>query len=154
MARTNRDSRHKRQSWSDNPIVSSSVAALRQAMAPALDWCRLQKNIINKFNDKGRPEHVVEWEDFQCSVTQDGDRSRKSSKDGERSEVHFTITYLKPLRLQIGNILVHPTFGWMKIEGFDGMNEVGLTTARAIGINATEDVIDGDFIRPVPPTIF
>lgn len=151
---TKRDSRNKRQSWSSNPLVSQSDAALKQAVAPFLDWARLQKNIINKFNDKGRPDHVTEWEDFQCIITQDGDRSRNATAGGDRSDVHFTVMYLAPVELQIGNILHHEKFGLMKITGFNGLTNVGLTSARAVGLNATADVEDGDSIRNVQEDIF
>ena len=118
--KTSNDPRHARQSWENNPLVSGSDAALVQAVSPMLDWARLQKNIVNKFNDKGRPENVVEWVE----------------------------------RLHIGDILVHRTFGAMKIEGFNGLTEMGLTSARAVGINAGEDIEDGEAIRNEPREIF
>lgn len=152
--KTSNDPRHSRQSWANNPLVSSSDAALAQAVYPMLDWARLQKNVVNKFNDKGRPENIVEWSDFQCIITQDGDRSRRATAGGDQSQVHFTVMYLKPLKLQIGDILVHRTFGAMKIEGFNGLTEMGLTSARAVGINAGEDIEDGEAIRNEPREIF
>lgn len=148
------DPRRKRQAWATNPLISCSDAALAQAFAPMQDWALLQKNVVNKFNDKGRPENIVEWDDFPCIIIQDGDRSRSSSAGGDRSEVYFTIQYLKPLKLQIGNILKHRTFGWMKVVGFNGLTEMGLTSARAVGINAGEDVEDGEIIRNDPRELF
>lgn len=149
-----KDSRNGRQDWETNPIIYGNDAALRQAVAPVLDWARLQKNIISKFNDKGRPENVTEWEDFQCVITQDGDRTRQATSSGDRSEAHFTVMYLAPAKLQIGNILWHRTFGKMKITGFNGLGAVGLLTARAVGLDATESIEDGDVIRPVQKDIY
>lgn len=148
-----RDSRTKRQSWKDNPLIGSSDAALVQAVAPVLDWARLQKNIINKFNDKGRPDHVVEWTDFQCIIVMDGSRSRKQTASGDRSDVRFKVMYLKPTKLQIGDIIYHETFGMMKIDGFDGLTNLGLTTATAVGLGGGESVEDGEAIRNEPFTI-
>lgn len=83
MARTNRDSRRKRQDWATNPVITGGSAALMQAVAPVLDWARWQKNIINKFDDKGRPDHKVEWVDFQCIITP-MERSRSATAGGDR----------------------------------------------------------------------
>lgn len=152
MAKTNRDSRKKRQDWATNPLISVGVAALVQAVAPVLDWARLQKNIINKFDDKGRPDHKVEWEDFQCIITPE-ERSRRATAGGDRSTQNFNVICLKPSTLQIGDILVHRTFGSMKIISFDGMTDVGLTSAKAIGLNAGSDVEDGEAIRNKQPDI-
>lgn len=152
MARTNRDSRKSRQDWATNPMTSCGASALIQAVAPVLDWARLQKNVVNKFNDKGRPEHIVEWEDFQCIIIPD-DRSRSSTGTGDRSTQHFDVMYLKPSKLQIGDILVHREFGMMKIESFNGLQDIGLTSARAIGLNGGEDIEDGEAIRAEQPDI-
>ena len=123
-----------------------------QAVAPVLDWARWQKNLINKFDDKGRPDHKVEWEDFQCIITPE-ERSRRATAGGDRSTQRFTVMYLKPSTLQIGDILVHPTFGTMKIESFNGLTDIGLTSAKAIGLNAGADVEDGEAIRNEQPDI-
>lgn len=152
MAKTNRDSRKKRQDWATNPLISGGAAALMQAVAPVLDWARWQKNIINKFDDKGRPDHKVEWEDFQCIIMPE-ERSRRATAGGDRSTQHFTVMYLKPLTLQIGDILVHRTFGTMKIESFNGLTDIGLTSAKAVGLNAGADVEDGEAIRNEQPDI-
>lgn len=149
-----RDSRNERQSWKHNPMVSQGDAALRQAVAPVMDWVRLQKNFISKFNDKGRPDHVTEWEDFQCLVTQDGERTRNASQSGDRSEVRFTVSWLPPAKLPIGAILIHETFGMMKIVSYDGMAMVGMVSAKAIGLNATETVEDGDVVRVEQSNIY
>lgn len=152
MAKTNRDSRKKRQDWASNPQVSSGASALRQAVEPMLDWARWQKNIINKFDDKGRPDHKVEWVDFQCMITPE-ECSRRATAGGDRSTQHFTVMYLKPSTLQIGDILVHRTFGAMKIVSFNGLADIGLTSARAIGLNAGQDIEDGEAIRNEQPDI-
>lgn len=149
-----KDSRHERQSWGTNPLVSQGGAALAQAMAPFLDYVKLRRNIINKFDDKGRPDNKSEWVWFQAAVTMDGDRTRDQNKDGDRSTAHFHVMYLKPGVLYIGDIIWHKTFGMMKIEGFDGMTEAGLTTAKAIGINAGQDIEDGEAIRSKQREIF
>ena len=154
MAKTSRDSRHRRQDWAENPLIGGGAAALAQAVAPVLDWARWQKNIINKFNDKGRPDHKVEWVDFQCIITPDGSRNRNATAGGDRSTQHFTVMYLKPATLQIGDILVHKTFGKMKIESFNGLADIGLTSARAIGLNAGQDIEDGEAIRNEQAEIF
>lgn len=152
MARTNRDSRRKRQDWATNPVITGGSAALMQAVAPVLDWARWQKNVINKFDDKGRPDHKVEWVDFQCIITP-MERSRSATAGGDRSTQHFNVMYLKPSTLQIGDILVHRTFGMMKIESFNGLTDLGLTSARAIGLNAGQDIEDGEAIRNEQPDI-
>lgn len=146
MAKTNRDDRKKRQAWACNPQVSGGASALMQAVQPMLDWARWQKNIINKFDDKGRPDHKIEWVDFQCIIIPE-ERSRRATAGGDRSTQHFTVMYLKPATLQIGDVIVHKTFGTMKIESFNGLTDLGLTSARAIGLNAGEDIEDGTAIR-------
>lgn len=145
-----KDERFGNQGWSTNPLTACSNGALAQAMAPVMDWVKLQKNIINKFNDKGRPENVTEWVDIQCVVIPDGERSRRQTANGDRSEMRFSIMYLAPVQLYIGNIIWHPDWGFIKIEGYDGMKKAGLTSAKGIALNGTVDVEDGEVIRSLP----
>ena len=142
------------QDWNDNPLISSSDAAVKQAVAPFLDWVKLRRNTSNKFDDKGRPDHIFEWVDFQCIVIPDGSRSRSMTSSGDRSSQYFTVMYLKPARLNMGDEIWHKEWGHMKIEGYDGLSNLGLTTSRAVALDACNDVVDGDTLKNDSPNIF
>lgn len=148
-----RDDKQSRQCWSCNPLVSESAGALAQAVYPLLDWALLRKNIVSKFNDKGRPENVSEWVNFQCIITQNGARSSTLTSTGERSSATFTVMYLKPAKLNLGDIIKHRTFGLMKIVEFNGLTEMGLTSAKAESLDGGLDIVDGDSIRNIPRNI-
>lgn len=137
------DSRNDRQGWSKNPLISAGDTALRQAVAPFLDWVKLQRNFITKFNDKGRPDNVSEWVDFQCIVTPDGDVSRSMTAHGDRRESKYTVQWLKPDELPLGSTLVHRDFGMMKIESYTNTLAQGLCSATAIGLSEGTLVEDG-----------
>ena len=152
MAR--KDFRNKRQSWSKNPLVSGHDGALVQAVAPFLDWVKLQQNTVTKFNDKGRPDHVTKWVDFQCIVTPRGERTRRATAGGDRFDDSFHVQWLKPSQLPLGSILIHPTFGMMKITSYDEMLEIGLCSSEAVALSAGVDVEDGNTIRNEQKDIF
>lgn len=137
------DSRNSRQGWTKNPLISSSDSAVAQALSIALDWVKLQRNTVTKFNDKGRPDHVTEWVDFQCVVTPDGEVSRTMTAGGDRKESHYTVMWLKPQELPLGSVLIHDTFGMMKIESYDPMTQLGLCSAKAVGLSAGTLIEDG-----------
>ena len=152
MAR--RDFRNRRQSWKHNPFVGAGAGALAQAVAPFLDWAKLQKTEVAKFNDKGRPDHITKWVDFQCIVTQDEYKRRSATAGGDRSEVNFTVMWLKPAELPLGSILIHDTFGAMKITSINGLVDVGLCSATAVGISAGVEIEDGKSISVEQRDIF
>lgn len=137
------DSRLSRQGWDVNPLIRSSDAALRQAITPVFDWVKLQRNLITKFDNMGRPANVTEWVDFQCVVTPDGEVSRTSTAGGDRKESRYTVIWLAPDELPLGSILVHKVFGTMKIDSYENTLQLGVCTARAIGLSEGMLVEDG-----------
>lgn len=147
MAISRNDKRYDYKGFTKNPLVSQGQSAFAQCLQPVLDFVKLQKNIINKFDDKGRPDHKVEYVDFRCVIVQEGATSRQSSSTGDRSTARFTVTYLAPAKLQIGDILEHEHFGIMKIVDFTGTAQFGVTSASAVRLGASEDIEDGDVQR-------
>lgn len=134
----------------NNPFVKQGQKALDQCLAPFTDdSVKLRKNIVNKFNDKGRPEHVQELVDFPCVITPAGSTSGTSTANGARSTTKFNVMITPPATLQIGDILEHSTYGVMKIVEFDGYGNYGLTSAVAVKLGAGNDVTDGDAVRAV-----
>lgn len=143
----------KYKSFTSNPLVSQGSKALEQCLAPVMDSAKLLKVVSNKFNDKGRPEHIVEWTNVDCVITPNGSTSKGTSKDGVRSTTKYNVLYMSSLKLQIGDVLKHEVFGDLKITEFDGYSPLGLTTATATKLGAGWDIVDGDAVRLKQPEI-
>lgn len=134
--------------YPNNPLIKQGQKALDQCLAPVMDnSVKLRKNIVNKFSDKGRAEHVQELVDFPCVITPMGATTGTSSAGGTRSTTKFTVMVTPPATLQIGDILEHATYGVMKIVEFDGYGNYGLTSAVAVKLGAGNNVTDGDAVR-------
>lgn len=134
-----------------NPLIAQGQAAMEQCLAPLLDYSvKLRRNIVTKFSEKGRPEHIQDSQQFPCVITPLTTTSRSKSAGGDRSTVRYNVLYLPSKVLNIGDILDHLTYGSMKITEFDGYGQYGLTSAQATKIGSSNDVTDGDSIRAFP----
>lgn len=153
MAINRNDRRYERKRRSNNPLLTQGQQALRQAIAPFLDFARLRRNVVTKFNDKGRPDHKVDYVDFPCVITVSGEASRNSSSYGDRASVRYQVMYLSPLTLNLGDILEHDDFGVLKIVSFSGTELLGATTANAVRLGGAMNVRDGDSLRKELPDI-
>ena len=145
---SNLELKRKYKGFTTNPLISQSSKAIEQCVAPFMDSSvELLKIVSNKFNDKGRPEHITEWEEIECIITPSGSTSKTSSKDGNRTTTKYNVLFLSELKLQIDDVLRHKVFGVMKITDFDGHAPIGLTSAIATKLNAGWDISDGDMLR-------
>ena len=134
-----------------NPLISQSNKSFQQCLAPFMDYTvKKRLNTVSKFNDKGRPENIVELVDFPCAII-GGNTGRRSSLSGDRSNTKFTVIVLPPASLQIGDILEHKLYGVLKVHEFDGGAPWGVISAVATRVGATENVEDGKSIRYLPP---
>lgn len=144
---SNLELKRKYKGFTTNPLISQSSKAIEQCVAPFMGSAELLKIVSNKFNDKGRPEHITEWEEIECIITPSGSTSKTSSKDGNRATTKYNVLFLSELKLQIDDVLRHKVFGVMKITDFDGYAPMGLTSAIATKLNAGWDISDGDMLR-------
>lgn len=141
--------------YNTSPLIKQGHMAMHQCLAPMMDSSvKLRMNTVNKFNDKGRPEHVQKLVDFPCVIYPDGTTTVTNKAGGSFSTTRYHVMFMPPQRLNMSDILECEAFGILKIIEFDGYNEFGLTSAKAIKLGAGWDIQDGDQVRVQPVDLF
>ena len=122
-------------------ITRTDLNSWRILMAPFASGVIVHRNLVNKFNSKGRPEAIQETVRMSCVVTPQGNVVRKDSGRGFWSSENFKIDYVYPDELFLDEIVDSELYGRLKIIEIEDRREYGTSEATAVRINS---------IRPIP----
>ena len=123
-------------------ITRTDLNSWRTLMAPFTSSIIVHRNLVNKFNDKGRPEAIQETLQMFCVVTPEGNRIRKDSGNGFWSSENFKINYVYPDELFLDEIVESELYGRLKIIEIEDRREYGPSEATAVRINSIRSIPD------------
>lgn len=128
-----------------NPFDTSDLQALRQAMEPMQEPIKVISNVVNRYNDKGRPETKTEFRTMMGVIQPYGDFDINRKNGGEQGEwlpVKYLLTIIDPDYVRRGEIIEHPILGKLRVVSIKPKKRYGTMSAILEDTASSPDIRD------------